>query len=120
VKSGLRRLRNQMAGGPPVPMAGNSYRRGLSFDLGSGRASRETYMRTYGRSGTVYSIVSLLQQAAATPRWHLYKKQPVDGRRRYSSADVGDDQRTEVVNHAALTLWNKPNAFQSGFEFRGL
>lgn len=119
MKSGLRRLRNQVKqGGPPVPMAGGSYRRGLSFDLGAGRASRETYMRQYGRSGTVYSIVSLLQQAAATPRWHLYKKQPVDGRRRYSTADAGDDQRTEVVTHAALTLWNKPNAFQSGFEFR--
>jgi HK97 family phage portal protein len=88
------------------------------FDLGTGRASRETYMRAYGQSGTVFSIVSLLQQAAASPRWRLYKKQPQDGRRRYSTADVGDDQRTEVVKHAALSLWNKPNQFMSGFEFR--
>lgn len=117
MKSGLRRLRNQVSG-PPVPMMGANYRRGLSFDLGAGRASRETYMRTYGRSGTIFAIVSLLQQSAATPRWHLYKKQPQDGRRRYSTGDQGSDQRTEVVNHAALSLWNKPNAFQSGFEFR--
>lgn len=118
MKSGLRRLRNQLQGGPPVPMPGANYRRGNMFDLGAGRASRETYMRAYGRSGTVFSIVSLLQQAAASPAWHLYKKQPVDGRRRYTTGDMGSDQRTEVVTHAALSLWSKPNAFMSGFEFR--
>jgi HK97 family phage portal protein len=78
----------------------------------------ETYLRTYQQSGTVFSIVSLLAQAAASPKWRLYKKQPVDGRRRYSTSDEGDDQRTEVVSHAALTLWNRPNSFHSGFEFR--
>jgi HK97 family phage portal protein len=118
VKSGLRRLRNQMSG-PPVPMApAGAYRRGHMFDLGVGRMSKEQQMRAYGMSGTVFSIVSLLQQAAAFPGWHLYKKQPVDGRRRYSTSDTGDDQRTEVVSHAALSLWNKPNDFHSGFAFR--
>lgn len=117
MKSSIRRLRNQLSG-PPVPLANGAYRRGMMFDLGSGRASRETYMRAYGRSGTVYSIVSLLQQAAASPAWHLYKKQPQDGRRRYTTGDQGSDQRTEVITHAALSLWNKPNVFQSGFEFR--
>jgi HK97 family phage portal protein len=116
VKSGLRKLRNQ-ASTPPVPLATN-YRRGLSFDLGAGRASRDTMMRAYGQSGTVFSIVSLLQQAAASPRWHLYKKQPKDGRVRYTTGDQGSDQRTEVVTHPALSLWSKPNDFQSGFEFR--
>jgi HK97 family phage portal protein len=119
VKSGLRRLRNAAApSGPPVPISGGGFRRGMMFDLGSGRASRETYMRAYGRSGTVFSIVSLLAQSAASPRWHLYKKQAQDGRRRYSTSDSGDDQRVEVVTHAALSLWNKPNQFSSGFEFR--
>jgi HK97 family phage portal protein len=88
------------------------------FDLGAGRASMETYMRAYGRSGTIFSIVSLLAQSSATPAWHLYKKQPQDGRRRYSTSDQGSDQRTEVITHAALSLWNKPNSFHSGFEFR--
>lgn len=119
MKSGLRRLTNaSKTQGPPVPIASNAYRRGMMFDLGVGRASRETQMRTYGRSGTVFAIVSLLQQAAASPRWHLYKKQPQDGRRRYSMADAGDDQRIEIVSHAALSLWNKPNDFHTGFEFR--
>lgn len=114
MKSAVSRLRSS---GPPVPLATN-YRRGNMFDLGAGRASMETYMRAYGRSGTVFAIVSLLAQSAATPAWHLYKKQPQDGRRRYTTTDKGSDQRIEVVQHAALTLWNKPNAFHTGFEFR--
>lgn len=118
MRSGLRRAFRNKASGPPVPLAPYGYRRGMQFDLGVGRASRETHMRTYRQSGTVFSIVSLLQQSAASPEWHLYKKQPVDGRRRYSTADTGDDQRTEVIQHAALKLWNKPNAFHTGFEFR--
>ena len=102
---------------PPVPLA-STYRRGNMFDLGAGRASREQFMRTYGRSGTVFSIVSLLATAAASPAWHLYKKAPQDGRVRYTTADRGTDQRVEVVQHAALSLWNQPNDFHTGFEFR--
>jgi HK97 family phage portal protein len=75
-------------------------------------------MRQYGMSGTLYGIVSLLAEASATPTWHLYKKQPVDGRRRYSTTDKGSDQRIEVIQHAAIQLWNDPNDFHSGFEFR--
>jgi HK97 family phage portal protein len=117
MKSGLRRAFRNQSSQPPVPMA-SAYRRGQYFDLGVGRASRETFMRTYGTSGTVYSIVSLLQSAAAFPEWHLFKKQPMDARRRYSTSDHGDDERVEVVQHAALSLWQMPNAFQTGFEFR--
>ena len=99
-------------------MSSYGYRRGLMFDLGSGRQSRESQLRAYGRSGTVFSIVSLLQSAPAGGQWHLYKSQPQDARRRYASTDQGSDQRVEVINHAALSLWAKPNAFHTGFEFR--
>jgi len=117
VKSAIRRLRNASTG-PPVPITTN-YRRGRMFDLGAGKASREAMMWAYGQSGTVFSIVSLLQQACAAPRWRLYKKQPKDARRRYSTGDQGDDNRVEIVGkNAALSLWNKPNDFHSGFEFR--
>ena len=117
MKSAIRRLRNQ-ASRPPVPMSGPYRGRGLTFDLGAGRASRESFMRAYGRSGTIFSIVSLLQQSGAAPAWHLYKKQPQDGRRRYTTGDRGSDQRTEVIQHAALSLWAMPNSFHTGFEFR--
>ena len=123
MKSGLRRLVKNVAPkksktGPNIPLAPYGYRRGSMFDLGVGRQSKEAQLRAYQQSGTVYSIVNLLQQAAASPEWHLFKKQPVDGRRRYSTKDTGSDQRVEVMTHASLTLWNKPNAFTTGFEFR--
>lgn len=117
MRSALRRLLAQDK--PPVPMAPNGVNgRGHMFQLGGGTASIESFMRTYGASGTVFSIVSLLSQAAAAPAWHLYKKQPRDGRRRYTTGDQGSDQRVEVVSHAALSLWEMPNSFHTGFEYR--
>lgn len=112
-------LRNQ-ARTPPIPMGSASagHARGLSFNLGAGRGNRETYLRQYGASGTIYGIISLLAEAAATPTWHLYQKPSVDGRRRYSTGDQGSDQRVEVIQHAAIKLWNSPNDWHSGFEFR--
>jgi HK97 family phage portal protein len=120
VRSGLRRLRNQaqQQSGPPVPLAAARFGRGMTFDLGIGKASRESQMRAYTQSGTVFSIVSLLQQSTASAPWSLYKKAKKDGRRRYTTGDQGSDQRVEVVTHAALSLWNSPNQFHSGFEFR--
>lgn len=122
MKSGLRKLMNNVrprnGNGPNIPLGSYGYRRGMMFDLGTGRMSKESQLRTYQQSGTVFSIVSLLQQAAASPRWHLYKKAPRDARRRYATSDAGSDNRTEVINHAALKLWNKPNFFYTGFEFR--
>lgn len=114
MRSGIRRLLSQAK--PPIPIAGSKTRSHI-FDLGAGRANRGSFLGTYGRSGTVFSIVSLLAQAAATPEWHLYKKQPVDGRVRYTTADRGSDQRTEVVQHAAIKLLQCPNDFNSRFEF---
>jgi HK97 family phage portal protein len=118
VRSAIARLRNAASAQPPVPIAPYGYTGGMRFQLGTGTQSKEAQLRTYGMSGTVFSIVSLLQSATAFPKWHLYKKQPADGRRRYAASDVGDDQRVEIVSHAALTLWNNPNSFMSGFEFR--
>jgi HK97 family phage portal protein len=119
MRSGFRAAtRGKSDGVPPVPMSTTYRGRANMFDLGAGKGSREQMLRTYGMSGTVYSIVSLLQSSAAAPEWHLYRKQPQDGRRRYSTGDRGSDQRVEVINHAALKLWNAPNYFHSGFEFR--
>jgi len=118
VKSSLRRLLNQSKN-PPIPLGDSASRsRGLSFNLGAGRGDRETFMRQYGMSGTLYGIISLLAESSATPTWRLFKKPPVDGRRRYTPADGSSDQRIEVVQHAAIQLWNCPNDFHSGFEFR--
>lgn len=112
-------VRPRNAGKPPIPLGDgvSASRRGLSFNLGGGRQDAETFMRQYGMSGTIYGIISLLAESSATPAWNLYKKQPVDGRRRYSTSDQGSDQRVQVVQHPAIQLINSPNDWHSRFEF---
>ncbi len=112
MKSALARLMNQTA--TPVPYAAPGR---YSLALFSGQNAIETYMRCYGTHGTVFAIVNLLASSVAKPEWHLYRKAPVDGRVRYTTGDHGSDQRTEVVNHAALSLLLNPNQFQTLFEF---
>jgi HK97 family phage portal protein len=85
-----------------------------------GGADPASYMRAYASSGTVFSIVSMLARQTAKKSWHLYRQQPQDGRRRYTTGDKGSDQRTEVIKHLAIDVWNRPNPFMSGFQLREL
>ena len=106
MKSGLARLRNAASGGPPVPLGG-----GMATSLpgmGSYAGSDLALMRAYKTNGTARSNIWLLASATASQQWHLYRPQPVDGRRRYTTADKGSDQRKEVIAHAALNLVNNP------------
>lgn len=89
---------------PPVPMSG---RRGFAQPMFS-VSGDEALLRCYGGNGTNYANVSLLASSAAKPEWKLYRKQPPDGRRRYTTNDQGSDQRTEVVRHQALEVLNAP------------
>lgn len=117
MRSGLRIFTNKNS--PPVPIGDARYHmRGLSYNLGTGIQDKETHIRQYGMNGTIFSIVSLLAEATSTPTWRLYKKGARDKRRRYFTGDVGSDQRIEVIDHPALTLWNNPNSMLTGFEFR--
>lgn len=84
----------------------------------SGRGDNETYMRTMATAGTIFQIVSLLATATAGPQWRLYRKPTKDGRVRYTTGDRGTDQRVEVLQHQALNVWNRPNAFSTGSLFR--
>ncbi|TVZ96513.1 phage portal protein [Streptomyces sp. BK340] len=108
-------LAKSSGGQPPVPYAGRGFLRQSMMDGGADPAS---YMRAYGSSGTVFSIVSMLARQTAKKGWHLYRQQPQDGRRRYTTGDKGSDQRTEVIKHQAISVWNKPNPFMSGFQLR--
>jgi HK97 family phage portal protein len=102
-------------GAPPVPYAAPGR---YIIPALSGRQDNEIYMRTFGVSGTVFQIVSLLAGAVAAPEWRLYRKPKADGRVRYTTGDRGSDQRTEVLQHQALNVWNRPNAFTMGSGFR--
>lgn len=109
MKSGLRRaFRNQSQ--PPIPL---TRQQGFTrfTDLTLPESSSETMMRTYGVMSTVWSCVQLYAESGGRVEWKLFRKQPVDARRRYSTNDPGVDQRTEVVQHQALSLINRPNDF---------
>jgi HK97 family phage portal protein len=86
--------------------------------FGSGLQDRFTQLNAMGSQGTLFAVIQLLSTGAqAMGGWKLFRKNE-DGRVRYTTADRGSDQRQEVLRHAALKLWNQPNPFMTGAEFR--
>lgn len=71
-------------------------------------------MRAQGNVGTLFAICDRIITAYSQVEWKLYYKSS-DKRRVYHN---GQDDRREVTRHPALDLWNRPNPFFSGFEFR--
>lgn len=108
-------LFNKNADASPVPYAAPGR---YIIPALSGRSDNEVYMRTMGTAGTIFQIVSILAGSVAAPQWHLYRKAKADGRVRYTTGDRGSDQRTEVLQHLALNVWNNPNPFNTGSAFR--
>jgi HK97 family phage portal protein len=90
----------------PVPMGGSGFYKVPGLATVSG--DDEAFMRAYGTQGTVFSNVSMLASSTAKPDWHLYRKAKQDGRRRYTTSDQGSDQRTEVLQHPALNVLDRP------------
>lgn len=85
---------------------------------GSGGADRFTYLNAMSGTGTLFAIIQLLSTGAqSNGAWKMLEKAR-DGRVRYARTDKGSDQRREVVQHAALNLWNRPNPFMTGEQFR--
>lgn len=107
---------NKNSGDSPVSYAASG-RYGIVGAL-SGRTDNEVFMRTMGSAGTVFQIVTLLASSTASAEWRLYRKAKADGRVRYTTGDSGSDQRTEVLQHLALNVWNRPNPFYTGRRFR--
>lgn len=104
---------SQAGAASPVPYAPS----GGYFSNYAGITDNESYLRTYGSSGTIFAIVRLLATSVATPEWRLYRKPSRDGRVRYTTGDQGSDQRVEVLQHQALNVWNSPNKFFTRSEF---
>jgi HK97 family phage portal protein len=111
------RLGNRLKNRTPVPMAPKNPGRTDFFNVITGRgASTEEKMRRgmeqYGEVGTLYGIVSRLSESCGLIEWHLYRKAN-DGRRVYREVET----RTEVVKHAALSLFAQPNPLMDTVEF---
>ncbi|UOB09075.1 phage portal protein [Streptomyces sp. HP-A2021] len=89
----------------PVPFASRAaaYSRGL-FGASRGMTAQ---LDSMGSVSTLFAIVNRTAKAEAGVEWKLYRKAK-SGRK---------EDRTEVTSHAALDLWNKPNAFYTQSEF---
>ncbi len=104
---GIAGLRQRNVAGP-VPYASP---RALGGLFGGGqRSTRTVQLNAYGSVGTLFAIVNRLAHMTAKSDWHLYREQ-VDGRR--VTLPGVPPARTEITSHAALNLWNKPNAFMT-------
>ncbi|MFD5697453.1 head maturation protease, ClpP-related [Streptomyces lasiicapitis] len=88
-----RNLRNRT----PVPYSGRS---NISIPWRQPTGA-EAQMRAMGTVGTLFAIVNRTSNATALVNWRLYRK----------AASGLPEDRTEVMQHAALDLWNKPNKF---------
>jgi len=90
----------------PVPYAPRSSIGGLLSGMQQA-GSPDAQMRAMGSVGTLFQIVHLLSTTTAEVGWHLYRTSPTGK----------DEDRVEVMRHAALDLWNKPNPFMPRQEF---
>jgi HK97 family phage portal protein len=104
---------------PKRPIPFNSRWNGSSGGLyGSGMQDRFTQLQAMGMQGTLYAVIQLLSTGSQSQGdWKMFR-QPKDGRVRYARSDKGSDQRQEVLRHQALKLWNRPNPFMTGADFR--
>lgn len=101
----------------PVPLVPRGTHRLTAFSQAP-VTGFEAQMRALENNGTAYAIVQRIIEAVAEVQWCLYRV-PRDGRRRFAPGYSGpQDNRTEVIRHPALTLWNQPNPFFTGHSFR--
>lgn len=94
----------------PVPLAPRSTVGGATRHLLSGR-QKTGQMEAFSRVSTLFSIVDRIANATSQVDWHLYR---TEQDRRRSTATGEEPQRTEITQHAALSLITRPNNFMTG------
>lgn len=95
----LSRLLTNAAPVPYVPRS-NSSANAWSWATRT-RGSTEHQLDAMGSVGTLFQIVHRLSNATSQVEWKLWRK----------SASGKDEDRKQVLRHAALTVWNAPNRF---------
>lgn len=90
--------------------------RAPSYTIGSGRinipsifgkSNAEQNMASMGQLGTLFAIVNKTSNATAGIEWNLWRKSP-SGKK---------EDRTPILRHLALELWNRPNPFNTQHDF---
>lgn len=94
-------IRNR--GGAPIPFAPTRGGFGTALSRSTGGGSpTQTHLAAMAQVGTLSSIVGRTSEATSQVNWHLYRK---------ARPGQPAESRVEVTSHAALDLWNRPNAF---------
>lgn len=91
----------------PVPFS-SSRSGGLGLFGGGSSGDAQAAYDAHGSVGTLFAIVSQISTAVAAAEWHLY--------RRTSKRDK--QRRKEEINHGFMTVWDRPNNFYTGNQFR--
>lgn len=100
--------------GPPVPLVS---RRFTSSIFGALRNDRAAQLDSLSTSSTLFAIVDAFATGVAEPEWHLHRKVRDKGSVcEYPDCDSGPGH-TWVEQHAALTVWNRPNPWFTRQEF---
>lgn len=86
---------------PPVPYVSRPGGLGTSVLTRNSEGDRGAQLGAMAANSTAYAVVDVLANPTALVEWHLYR----------SSASGRDEDRVEVLDHPALTLWRKPNPF---------
>lgn len=97
----------------PVPYVSRTARVGPGLGpglFGNSTNSLTAQLEAMSRNGTLFQITSRTAEAVAAADWHLYRKR--------RPGQEPDAPREEVLSHAVLDLWAKPNPFWTGLEFR--
>ncbi|MEV0115869.1 phage portal protein [Streptomyces sp. NPDC050844] len=87
----------------PIPFVS----RAAAYGAYGQRRDAEAQMRAMSATGTLFAIVDRTSNATALVEWKLWRK----------AKSGAKEDRIEVTSHAALDLWNKPNAFMPRQEF---
>lgn len=95
--------RTQPVNTAPVPFVGTS-----PFLNNGGQISGDAEYGAFGSVGTLFAIVTALDEKVASAEWHLYRKTSVRDKSR----------RQEVTVHGFLNVWENPNEFMTGQYFR--
>lgn len=91
----------------PVPFVAGNDAPAL-FGSGTQGVMGDNVYKAYGSVGTLYAIASQLAHVTATVEWHLFRRTAIRDKAR----------RLEVMEHAFLRVWERPNPFYTGLQFR--
>ncbi|MFD5814406.1 phage portal protein [Streptomyces sp. NPDC127038] len=91
----------------PIALAPTAGRSGLITNY-LRPAGQEAQMRAMGSVGTLFAIVERITTSYSQVEWKLYR----------SAKSGRPEDRVEVTSHAALDLWNQPNPFMTGPQWR--